>query len=54
MSYPVIMTDSTVFYTGAYYFPRTAMKKNHEIRFSKTGTEYIVNIHNGRCYLILN
>jgi hypothetical protein len=53
MSYPVIMTDNTVFYLGSYYFPKEGMKKNHERRKSKSGIEYIVNLFNERCYLIL-
>lgn len=51
MSYPVVMTDNSIFHTGSYRFPINGMKKNHEFRNSKSGVKYIVNLCNGTCYI---
>ena len=47
----VKFTDGTIFTLGNGYFPKTGMKKNHEIKTTGSNIEYVVNNANGFAYL---
>lgn len=49
----VTFTDKTNSILGNGYFPKNGMKKNHELKTSILGIEYVVNNDNGFCYIAL-
>lgn len=49
----VKFADGTIFTIGNGYFPKSGMKKNHEIKTTESNIEYVVNNANGFAYLSL-
>jgi hypothetical protein len=46
----VQFTDETISILGNGCFPKSGIKKNHSLKVSKSGVEYVVNASNGFCY----
>ena len=48
----VTMTDGQVHTISSSKMPLSGMKKNHVVKESVNGIQYIVNVNNGRAYRI--
>ena len=48
----VTMTDSQIYTVSSHKMPLSGMKKNHIVKESVNGIQYIVNVNNGRAYRI--
>ena len=46
-------TDGTSYIVGSYCMTSSDLKKNHEVKKSIYGIDYVCNNDNGRCYKII-